>query len=57
MEYQVNWFVNLDADDPRQAAVLARQMIQDPESIATLYQVTNEETNEMTVVDLGEVDR
>lgn len=53
MEYQVNWFINLDADNPRQAAELARETIRDPESIATLYQVVNEETGEKTVVDLG----
>jgi len=54
MEYQVNWFINLDADNPRQAAELARETIQDPKSIATLYQVVNEETGEKTVVDLAE---
>lgn len=53
MEYQVNWYINLDADDPRKAAILARETIRDPKSIATLYQVTNEETGERTVVDLA----
>lgn len=54
MEYQVNWFINLDADSPKEAAELARKIQQDPESIATLYHVENEETGEKQIVDLME---
>ncbi len=54
MEYKVTWTIQLDADDPRQAAVLAKQIMMDPDSSATVYEVENEETGEKTEVDLIE---
>jgi len=54
MEYKVTWTIQLDADDPRQAAVLAKQIMMDPDSIATVFDVTNEETSEKTEIDLVE---
>jgi hypothetical protein len=38
-EYFVTWQISLDADSPREAAEKAREMQEDPESIAVVYEV------------------
>lgn len=39
--YVVTWVVDIDADDPREAAVVAREIMQDHDSIANVFIVTD----------------
>lgn len=49
--YVVSWKIDIDADDPVQAAELVQSMLQS-EPTDWVYEVTNCETKEMTKVDL-----
>lgn len=40
MEYRVTWRIDVDADTPEAAARLAREIMRDPQSTATVFDVT-----------------
>ena len=39
--YHVEWTIDIEADGPAEAAERAREIQQDPESIATVFRVTD----------------
>ena len=55
-EYKVVWSIELDADNPTDAARLAREIQTDPESIATVFVVTDPDGQPKTV-DLYRLER
>lgn len=56
MEYHVIWEIDIHADSPQEAAKKALSIHRDPESIATVFDVIDEDF-ETTRVDLSEVSR
>lgn len=38
-EFRVRWVIDIEADTPREAAEKARQVQQNPDSIATVFEV------------------
>ena len=54
MSYVVTWVIDLEADSADEAAILARDIQLDPDSMATVFEVTDEagETHEIDVADL-----
>ena len=50
-EYRVHWEIDLDADSPREAAEKALTIHRNPESIATVFDVTDE-TGRIECIDL-----
>jgi len=54
-EYLVEWKIDIDADNPVDAAKQARRIHLDPESTALVFQVTDTKTNEKVDVDLDEL--
>lgn len=52
-EYTVVWTIQVDAEDPRDAAEQAQRIQLDEESIATVFYVTDEDGEE-TTIDLQE---
>ena len=59
MEYRVTWVIDVDADDPTDAAWQAREAVTRPGSIATVYHVQQvgpgfTPIGESVEVDLGE---
>jgi hypothetical protein len=53
-EYHVIWEIDLDADSPQEAAKKARAIHRDPDSLATVFDVTDE-AGHTERVDLEEV--
>lgn len=53
-EYKVRWEIDVEADSPRQAAILARKIQLDPTNLATVYDVYNEDTLRKTGEAVGE---
>ena len=53
-EYLVEWKIDIDAENPLEAAKQARHIHLDPESTALVFQVTDTKTNEKVDVDLDE---
>ncbi len=45
---RVTWTIDIDADSPREAAIVARQLQQDKESITHLFVVLDEHGEKMT---------
>jgi predicted Zn-ribbon and HTH transcriptional regulator len=54
-EYLVEWRIDINADNPVDAAKQARLIHQEPGSTATVFQVTDTKTNEKVDVDLDEL--
>ncbi|MBD3262045.1 MAG: hypothetical protein GF334_10345 [Candidatus Altiarchaeales archaeon] len=53
-EYRIVWEINIEADNPREAAEEALRIQRDPESCATVFEVREEGTEEDGVhIDLG----
>lgn len=50
--YTVVWVIEVEASNPREAAIEARDIQMDVSNLATVYQVTSER-GKTTVVDLG----
>jgi hypothetical protein len=48
--FEVTWTIELDADTPEAAALIALDIQRDYESIATCFSVTNLETLDATTV-------
>lgn len=53
--YLVTWNIQVDADSPEDAALQALDTHRDPESTATVFLVTDEETNAAAVIDADEI--
>jgi hypothetical protein len=53
MEYLVTWKINLSARHPKDAAIMALQIQRDPESIATVFEVKDQD-GKIIQVDLEE---
>ena len=51
-QYVVTWVVDIEATNPREAALKAQQMQRDPESIATVFDIENKKSGAKTTVDL-----
>lgn len=51
--YKVRWEIDVEADTPEGAAVLAWQMQRNPESVATVYEVFDDEDQHVARVDLN----
>ncbi len=54
-EYRITWEIDLDADSPREAAEQALCIHRNPESIATVFDVTDE-TGHTERIDLDEAE-
>lgn len=52
--YLVTWELEIDAETPHDAAVMALQYQRDPDSIATVFTVIDRETTRESEVDLSE---
>lgn len=52
-EYRVVWSIDLEADNPAGAALLALSIQRDPDSIATFFEVTDNREGDMVGVDFG----
>lgn len=52
--YRVTWVINLEADTPREAAEQALAIHRNPESIATVFDVCNDDGTEPIRIDLEE---
>ena len=51
MEYEVIWRIQVDAETPDEAARMAFEIMRDPDSDATVMEVTNIETEETEEID------
>jgi len=51
-EYLVVWSIDIDADDPEEAAAQALICQRDNQSTAVVFAVINKKTKELTTVDL-----
>lgn len=55
MEYRVMWCIDLEADSPEHAARLAREIQEDPESLANVFRVApTADSKAITIVDLNQ---
>jgi len=52
--YHVMWEIDIEADSHIEAAQEALQIHRDPESIATVFQVTESDTTDIQEIDLEE---
>ena len=50
--YTIRWEINVDADNPKKAAIQCLEIHQDPFSESLYYEVTEDATNKKTMVDL-----
>jgi len=55
-EYRVTWVTDLLATSPYNAAMRARAMQHDPQSIATVFEVTDSQTRTTRIINLGVTD-
>lgn len=53
MNYRIVWAIDFECDTPEEAALWARS-VQRSRSTATVFEITDRDTEELTVVDLGE---
>ena len=51
--YQVKWVIDIEADTPEEAAQQALAIQRNPESIATVFDIYNDEHQYLTRVDLN----
>lgn len=51
--YRINWSIDIEADNPEDAAIQAHMIQCDPCSIATVFQVTDAATGETVDIDRG----
>ncbi len=51
--YLVCWSIDLEAASPQEAALQALAIQRDPESIATVFQIRDDEGEYITTVDLN----
>jgi hypothetical protein len=54
-QYLVTWQIDIEetADNPIEAAAQALIILRDPDSVATVFEVTDKTTGETTTVDLA----
>lgn len=55
-EYYIEWRIELDADNPTEAARRALEIQRNPESIATVFHVSEADNGEEEVIDLTALD-
>jgi len=53
-KYLVIWVIDIEADNPTEAAKQALEIHRDSESIATVFNVVDQVNNESFEIDLGE---
>jgi hypothetical protein len=53
-EYLVSWAIQVDADNPLEAARRAREMQLDPNSLATFFTVADDDNGESFAVDVAD---
>ena len=56
MEYKIKWRIELEANSPVQAAKLALEMLQSPDSTAKMFEVKAEGSKDYRMVDLEEIE-
>jgi hypothetical protein len=56
MEYKIKWRIELEADSPVQAAKLALEMLQSPDSTAKVFEVKAEGSKDYKMIDLEEIE-
>jgi len=54
-QYLVTWTIQIDAPTPEAAALMAREYQEDSGSLATNFDVRNENTNKLVSIDTGEL--
>lgn len=54
-EYRVSWHIDVDAESPTEAAKVALQIQRDPESSATIFEVSGPEGDSIHVLTEAEV--
>ena len=52
MEYAVIWKIDIDAESPREAAEIALKIQRDPFSTATVFEVSERDSDESCLIDL-----
>ena len=51
--YKVIWAIDIEADSHQEAAEIALDIQRDPDSIATIFEVTDTDNKEAQMVDSG----
>jgi len=51
--YRVTWTIDLEAESPRQAAEASLSIQRNPESIATVFEVTADDGENFQMIDLN----
>lgn len=51
-EFRVRWEIDIEAASPREAAQEVLDIQRDPQSIATVFEVTDRSTDQTTTIDL-----
>lgn len=54
MNYTVTWVINIESDNEHEAARKALEIQQDINSIATVFTVINDCSNQAFIIDLGD---
>ena len=54
-EYHVVWEIDVSADSPEAAAETARTIMRDPASLASVFSVTEENSDTTVIVDLEDL--
>lgn len=52
--YLVEWRIDIEAETPERAAEIAQRIQRDPGSHATVFEVTDQDTEDLFLVDLLE---
>lgn len=55
--YYVKWDIELDAENPQKAAEKALEIMRDPDSTATVFEVSEEGSSDVVTIDvLGDLE-
>ena len=55
MEYRITWMIELEAESPEAAARQALAIHRDPQSLATIFDVTDAQGSSAVMVDVGQL--
>ena len=51
-EFLVTWQIDIEADNAKEAAEKALEIMKDPESIATVFEIENKKKKTLHIIDL-----
>ena len=54
--YKVVWTIEIDAENIKEAAIIANEIQKDPDSVATTYEIIDEDNNK-SIITLSEDER